>query len=234
MGNGVREVAAVRVEAPGPPNADSFDLVERATGVDVVITDVSGRGPVSVTVGAAARVGLLSALAAGAEPGAALAATNRGLRRVMPAFTFVVAVLVRWDGARGRAVLASAGHEDVIVYRAKGRRIERLKSGGRVFGMMLDPPACVPTEVELAPGDALVLVSDGVTDAPGPDGEPFCDEAWTRALAAVTRHGHLGAGGLVAALQEEVAAWVAAGASTADASEPRDDVVIVALRRTPG
>ncbi|MBX3471308.1 MAG: SpoIIE family protein phosphatase [Planctomycetes bacterium] len=69
--------------------------------------------------------------------------------------------------------------------------------------------------------EARVLVSDGVIQAPSPDGEPF---GWRRVLDALARHGLLGAEALVAALQGEVRAWTA--------GRPRgDDLVLVALRR---
>jgi serine phosphatase RsbU (regulator of sigma subunit) len=221
------EVASVHVPAAGEPTGDLVDVTERAGGVDVLIGDVSGRGAASALAAAATRAAVHAALALGAEPSAALAAANRALKRTLAPAMFVAASLVRWDDARGRAVIAGAGHEDVIIYRAGGR-VERLKPGGVVLGVVETTPTFAPREVELGPGDALVLVSDGVTEAPGPGGELFCDPAWTRLLGVVAARGHLDAPDLVGAVRDAVSAWGGRGEQA-----PEDDVVVVALRRTP-
>ncbi len=67
------------------------------------------------------------------------------------------------DPATRRLVYVNAGHVPPFVVRSKGSE-ERLRSGGPVLGL-LDEVALEPGELQLDPGDLLVAVTDGVTEA---------------------------------------------------------------------
>jgi anti-sigma regulatory factor (Ser/Thr protein kinase) len=69
-------------------------------------------------------------------------------------------------------VYANAGHDDAVLLRAGG--------GIELFGRMGDVPLGVTDdygfrsgEVDLGPGDTVVFFTDGVTEAPSPDGDQF-------------------------------------------------------------
>lgn len=216
--------AGLCLRAAEAPNGDWFDLVERGPrGVDVIVGDPSGRGAAAAVAQGCARSALLSLVAGDALPAQVLGAANRALCRTLPSGSFVSGALARCDGD-GRVVLAGAGHEPGVVYRARERRAERLGLGGVVLGV-LDRASGLMTDqvVELGPGDALVLVTDGVTEAASPDGTVFGEE---RLHEAVARHGHLDAAGLVAVLADEVRRW-------AGDRPLEDDVVVVAVQRVP-
>lgn len=224
---GSLEVATLHLPA-AEPFGDRVDVSAHPGGVDVVLLDPSGRGPDADAIGLAAQVGLQAALAAGAAPSAAIAATNRALHGATARHMFVAGTLVRWDEARGVAVLAGAAGEDAVVRRAgRGSRVEveRVKAPGVVLGAVREPPAFLPREVPLAPGDLLLLVSDGVTEQPGPDEATFCDAGWTRLVALVTKFGGLEAAAFAVTLEAELRAWWGGRAG------PTDDVVVVVLRR---
>jgi hypothetical protein len=225
---GSLEVATSQLPA-AEPYGDLVDVSDRPGGVDVVLLEASGRGLRAQGAALAARVGVQTALAVGATPSAAFAATNQALCRVDPLDMFVAGTHIRWDEARGVALLTGAGGETAIVRRARRGaplQVERLKPGGVVLGAVREAPPFPTREVELAPGDLLLLVSDGVTEQPGPDGTPYCDERWTRLLALLTKFGHLEAAAFVVTLEAELRAW-----GSFSEGGPRDDVVIVALRR---
>jgi len=225
---GSLEVATLHL-AGAEPYGDLVDVSDHPGGVDVVLLDPSGRGPDATATAMATQVGLQAALAAGAAPIGAVVAVNRVLPRAIDRGSFVAGTLVRWDEARGVAVLAGFGGEDAVVRRARrgsGVEVERVKPGGVVLGAVREAPPFPTREVELAPGDLLLLVSDGVTEQPGPDGTPYCDERWTRLLALLTKFGHLEAAAFVKTLEAELRAW-----GSFSEGGPRDDVVIVALRR---
>jgi sigma-B regulation protein RsbU (phosphoserine phosphatase) len=73
--------------------------------------------------------------------------------------------LLRYD-ERGGLVYAGA-HEDIVIYRAAERRCERLQTRGVWAGMTLDiaPGTVADDSCQLAPGDTVLLYTDGVTEA---------------------------------------------------------------------
>jgi serine phosphatase RsbU (regulator of sigma subunit) len=85
---------------------------------------------------------------------------------------YVTAALVDLHPPTGAIRWVGAGHLDNIIVRASGDAVS-LVSTGTPLGLL---PAMLPYgEVahDLAPGDTLVLFSDGVTEAQGSDGEEF-------------------------------------------------------------
>ena len=71
----------------------------------------------------------------------------------------------------GSASYASAGHPPMLLRRASGS-IEELGSNGLPIGMVPDCRAAA-TRIRLAPGDVLLLYTDGVVETVGKDGELF-------------------------------------------------------------
>ena len=78
---------------------------------------------------------------------------------------------------------ASAGHNPPFLLR-RDASCERLGEGGGVLGIFIDQTYAMGT-VQLAPGDRLVLYTDGVTEANNPAGEEFGEE---RLLALLREH----------------------------------------------
>lgn len=91
-------------------------------------------------------------------------------------FTMVYAEI---DLASGRVVLVQAGHPHPMVMRMGGR-LERVGTGGLPIGLIPDA-SYEDSEVHLAPGDRLFLMSDGITECPGTTGLDLGEEG----LAAI-------------------------------------------------
>jgi len=134
------------------------------------------------------------------------------------ALTLLVGVLRTADG---HIDLCCAGHENPLVAGPDGAVRELSLLGG--------PPLCVDPEFpyameacELQPGETLLVFSDGLTEAQGPEGG-----LWPRAdlLAAVGRAARAPS---AAAMVDEVTAAVRAFEAGAEAS---DDLTILAVRR---
>ena len=124
----------------------------------------------------------------------------------------------------GTLTSARAGHTPLIV--ASADRTDVVTSDGMVLGLRL-PGAGQRFEELLAedqrpirPGDAIVLYTDGITEAMDREGELFGDAALTR---AVTSYQTLDATSLRDHLVDEVKAFVG------DA-EPHDDMTMVVLK----
>ncbi len=135
---------------------------------------------------------------------------------------YVTAALVDLDPATGAIRWVGAGHLDNVILRASGEAVS-LVSTGTPLGLL--PPMLPYDEIAhaLAPGDTLVLFSDGVTEAQNADGEEF-DEP--RLLEVLRK----GAGEPVSALIDRVFAAIDAFAGNAPQF---DDITMLVVRRAP-
>ena len=77
----------------------------------------------------------------------------------------------------GQMVVSQAGHPHPAVQRADGR-IEQLGTGGFPVGL-LSGVGFERFELKLERGDRILILSDGVTECPGPDGDMLGEEGLT-------------------------------------------------------
>lgn len=189
-------------------------------GLVVTVGDVTGKGVPAALMMAHARSVLRSAGLATADPREALEAANRVLRSDNRSGLFLSALSAAVDTATGRVRAASAGHEPASILHADGR-VEELAGGGTMLAMTRVPEIVV-AEVELGPWDALVLHTDGVTDARDPHGDFFGEVRLRAALAGA-------AGADAAGIGAAVVDAVDAHRGGADAY---DDLTLLVLRRT--
>ena len=94
-------------------------------------------------------------------------------------FTMAFAVI---DRRTGRMDLVQAGHPHPMLIRRDGR-VERLGHGGMPIGL-IDGAVFDQITVRIAPGDRLVLVSDGFTECPLPEGRDFGEDGLIESLQA--------------------------------------------------
>jgi len=113
----------------------------------------------------------------------------------------------------------NAGHNPPLLVRADGS-IETLDRGGLAFGLF-EWASYDYGRVQLEPGDALVVFSDGVSETDSPDGEEFGPD---RIGAIVRRERHAAAAGIELAIREELEAFSAG-------DHPADDRTLVVLKR---
>ena len=90
--------------------------------------------------------------------------------------------LIRYEDS-GRMVYAGA-HEDIVIYRARQRSCELLKTSGVWAGVSTDLAAgtTIDQECQLEPGDTVLLHTDGITEATNATREMFGIERLCRAL----------------------------------------------------
>ena len=199
---------------------DYFDYLLRSDGKLVfLIADVAGKGmPAALLVmNLQARVQALAETAD--DLGRTIRRLNRMIKAVCPANRFITCFLALLDPASGQMQWANAGHEPAMILRQRGAT-EMLRAGGPPLGVFGD--ANHETGVcTIDPGDRLLLVTDGVTEAVDPDGDDF---GMHRVEDLLIEYYDRGADELVGALNEAVQKW------TGDAA-PHDDVTVVTLRR---
>ncbi len=140
-----------------------------------VIGDVSGKGVPAALLMAQAMSMLRLTLQPGLPPLLALERWNTLLLERIVRGTFITAVVGRLCPPTGRVELASAGHCPPVVCRAGTPEAAPLFHGSPPLGIMAG--VCFEhRELLLAPGDALLLYTDGVTETQNPAGD-FLDRS---------------------------------------------------------
>jgi PAS domain S-box-containing protein len=213
---------AARYLAAGDGNEVGGDFYDCfATGSNdwaVVIGDVCGKGAEAAAVTALARYTLRAAAHHTRRPRAVLTLLNEALLRDRLDYRFCTVLYASLTPHEdGVAVcVTAAGHPLPLVLRASGA-VEAVGSPGSLLGIV-EAPELTEEPVELAPGDALILYTDGVTEADRSAGP----ERLTAFLA--TRAGD-GAAALAEAVERDALA--------AHGGAARDDVAVVVVRVDP-
>jgi PAS domain S-box-containing protein len=200
---------------------DFYDLF--ATTEDhwfAVIGDVCGKGAEAAAVTALARYTIRAAAAQTRSPAAILKWVNEAmLREGTSRFCTIAVAHLDRSGPTTQLTVAVGGHPPPLILRADGS-VEAAGAGGTLIGLVGDP-TLIDAATELAPGDAVVLYTDGVTEADAPR------HVWTpEELSSMLAEA---AGASAQALVDHVATAALAGLE----APPRDDVAILALRLSP-
>ena len=150
----------------------------------IFIGDASGKGVSAALFIAMARSLLRSAVARGASPAEALAQANDVLAADNPTMMFATAFVGVLDLASRRLSFANAGHNPPMLLPRDGRPDWMRGTAGIALGVM-EGFEYEGAEIALRPGDALLLYTDGVTEAIASDGG-FYGEERLSALASGT------------------------------------------------
>jgi sigma-B regulation protein RsbU (phosphoserine phosphatase) len=211
------DLSAVLVPARAV-GGDLFDHFEQNRRVFFLVGDVSGKGVAAALFMARAKTLFDAVAVIESDPGAVLATLNRALCRQNDAGMYVTAVCGALDLDSRTVTFATAGHEPPILVRP-GHSEAIAAEGGRVLGLIElgDYPL---SRLTLAPGEALVLFTDGVSEAQDPEGGFFGAE---RLLAATARTGAGPASAITEGLLRDVKAF-------AGDAEQSDDITILTLR----
>jgi len=147
-----------------------------------VIGDVSGKGVPAALFMAMASTLFKAAAMTAKDAAALMARVNAELVRDNAANLFVTAMCGVLDLRDGSVEYSDAGHDAPFLLRADGT-IERLaKPEGMALGVW-DEAEFETAQVRLAPGDALVLFTDGVSEATTAEDELFGIERIETTLA---------------------------------------------------
>ncbi|HEX3736910.1 MAG TPA: GAF domain-containing SpoIIE family protein phosphatase, partial [Solirubrobacterales bacterium] len=211
--------AAVVFEAAGRGieiGGDLYEVLPTDDGCWVLIGDVAGKGSEAAGVSVAVRHAVRGLTREVDEPEEVLARVNELLLEGTGLNDFATAVLVRLRRGAGGWTLAaaSAGHPPPVHVREGGAR---LLGGGTVLGALQDAQV-QRHDADFAPGDTLVLCTDGWLEA-GPSSE-HRDPVELAQLAEY----------LAPLALEEITARLRADAISRSYGELRDDIVLLALR----
>ena len=162
---------------------DYFDFIPYQDGrLAVVVGDVSGKGLPAALLMSSLQAKVQMLRESNPSPGKAVATLNRSLTERCPLGKFITFFYALLDPLSGALEYSNAGHNYPLILRQDGS-IEKLSSSGLVMGLF----SAVHYEVKkttLAPGDLLVLYSDGVTEATDSADVEFGDTGLAEFLAA--------------------------------------------------
>jgi serine phosphatase RsbU (regulator of sigma subunit) len=214
--------AAVRFIAAGEGievGGDFYDFFRaRDDGVAALIGDVCGKGPEAASVTALARHTLRAAAAYESRPSAVLRLLHGALREARDDGRFCTVAFCNFHlhASGARMLLACGGHPLPLVMRRSGG-VEPVGMLGTLLGADVSP-VLTDVAVELAPGDMVVLYTDGVTEVRAGSEEIFGHRDLAQLLA---RSGGLSPDGVAQRVQDTV--LEAAG------GRPRDDIAILVI-----
>ena len=188
-----------------------------------VVADVAGKGA-SAGLTMARSMGLIRAGVRLADakgevpdPAALMTLANDDLALDNPDMTFVTAALAILDAETGEGRICVAGHEAPLRLSSSGVQVLGGYSIQPALGVMEEfPYSSAP--FSLAPGEAMLLLSDGVTEAQDLSGELFGKEAVLSAL------------GSLADPAPAITALLSAVAGFVKEAPPADDVTVLAVR----
>jgi len=142
----------------------------------VLIFDVSGKGVPGAMLMAITRTFLKMAAPRSNSPAWALNEVNAALTAELQRGLFVTATYAVLKLSALELTLCCAGHTDTLIVRDRDRSCERHKPKGAALGLLRPNKfrALLEQEtVQLAPGDTLLLYTDGVIEAMNEKGEEF-------------------------------------------------------------
>jgi len=197
---------------------DFYDVFERGGEALVAVGDVCGKGARAAALTGLARHTLRTASAWERRPAMTLSVLNQAVLEERTDDRFLTAVFcaLRCGSAGIDVTLSCGGHPLPLLLRGDGT-VTPIGRPGTLIGVFADPTFC-DEQVLLAPGDALILYTDGITEARTPGGR-FGEERLAQVVA--------GCAGLEAAAISE---RVERAALRQDGYARSDDAVVLVIR----
>jgi serine phosphatase RsbU (regulator of sigma subunit) len=199
--------------SPQLVGGDFADAFLTGSSIDVLVGDVEGKGVGASALAETVRSGIRAVATLQEPPAFVLSHLNRVLRDE-EVTQFCTVLLLRLDPRTGAATLASAGHPAPICAGPRGARLIE-----PVYGPPLGAFDGEYEEVtaSLEPDEVLLLYTDGLTEARGPDGTLFGEQ---RVLDVLRDAAPMSAKEVTTALRAAVAGF---------APDLRDDLQLLAV-----
>ncbi|MEM1412887.1 MAG: GAF domain-containing SpoIIE family protein phosphatase [Pseudomonadota bacterium] len=202
---------------------DLYDLVLLERGLFMLLGDATGHGFGPALSATQLQAMLRVAFRLGADLHEAYRQVNNQMAEDLPDDRFITAFMGFLDPARHEVEFHSAGQGPILHYAAAEQRCHWHKPTSFPVGIMeLDAPEA-SQRLQLAPGDILALISDGVYEFADGEGEGFGEARVAEVFAS-----HCGASvGTLADQLVEAAFRHGGGAPQAD------DITLVLVKRLP-
>jgi phosphoserine phosphatase len=136
---------------------------------------------------------------------------------------FVTSLLARLDANENRVHYQAGGQGPTLHLHAATGECDRIGASTVPMGIMPHVSEGLPEPIEMAPGDVLALISDGIFEARSPEGEEFGAD---RVCDLIRENQDRPMGELIRTLNEAVERFI-------DGQPHEDDMTVILIRRMP-
>jgi serine phosphatase RsbU (regulator of sigma subunit) len=206
---------------------DYYDFLKLREGhLTMVLADIAGKGVSGALLMANLQANLRSQCAVAVDDlSRALASVNHSFCESTGDASYATLFFADYDDSSRKLRYANCGHLPPLLLCARAddqfsgtQKVERLEATSMVVGLF-NEWQCEVAEVKLAPGDILVLYTDGITEARSAEGEEFGE---SRLLDTLRSHCQLPVGPLLQAVVGAVQQFTG--------GEQEDDITLVVAR----
>ena len=182
------EIAGLEIAALNQPwyeiGGDYYDFIPiDSERWGVAIGDVAGKGVSAALLVSALRASLHSLARNELALRSIFRKAHRFFRGSFAEGEFVTLFYAEIDVKLGRLIYINAGHPPPLLIHKSGTASELLENGGLPLGL-LEADSYGEGVAHFGPGDALVLYTDGISEAPNANDEPYGRD---RLIAAISR-----------------------------------------------
>jgi serine phosphatase RsbU (regulator of sigma subunit) len=208
---------AVYIRTATEVGGDYYDFLSGDGGaLTIAIGDATGHGAAAGTMVTVVK-GLFTARAGDLGPAEFLGHANEVIRRMQLGRMAMALAVLRICGQR--LTVSSAGMPPLLIHRASGGAVEEVSQEATPLGSLAD--AVYPERhADLAPGDTLLLMSDGFPELLSPAGDPLSYPRAAELFAATAGKDP----------EEVIASLTAAGESWSAGAALHDDVTFVVVK----
>ncbi len=203
---------------------DFFPVTEDKRQWNLIIADVADKGVPSALYMVLSRTAIRNASDPDRLPADTLQLANRYMLADTQADILVSALCGRLFADSGRFVYSNAGHNYPLWWQAATSEVVELTDHGLIMGVRPNL-GLTDYEVWLEPGDAMVMYTDGVTEAFGREHEEYGVKRLVETLdAALRANPDAGAETIAETILNSVATFVDGAAQT-------DDITLLVIKR---
>ena len=186
----------------------------------VLVADVAGHGVPAALGASMVKVAVSTEAANAGDPARLIAGLNDTMHRSARG-QLVTAGFLSLDVHLSGGQYAAAGHPPLLLWSAATRTLSEFQENGLVLGV-LPNQKYTNIRLDLAPGDRIVMCTDGVWEAENANQQTFGDE---QLKPLIRESSQLPANEMAGALLEAVNRWSAAGGE----AKQSDDITIVVI-----
>ncbi len=201
---------------------DYYDVIEISKSRwGLLMADVTGHGAPAAVVMAITHLLMNSVVNTFRHPSTALKVINEKLNVHLAPTFYVTMFYGVLDLDEMRLIYSSAGHDIMLLYRARTGKVEELKTDRGFPLKLVESDEYDEQSVQIEPGDRIILFTDGIVEMRNADGELF---GYDRLIDVICRNSQGSAQDLVDAIIRELEMFCA--------EHPyKDDVTLLVLHR---